>query len=213
MARTPNGNQVIKHRMTHDQSFSSINGLPANKRIHKNALVPSYYGGCLSRLIHYIISVRLRHPTVKILGGKSDFKAAYRRVNLHGDTAAKCSIIHREFGLPCPRLTFGGSPCPNEFGVVSELCTDLANDLLHCPDWQPEKVHSPHSNLILDPLLLEDSVPFRQAKELDVDIPVDDWGCINDFIDDGIAIVPDIGNNRNRELQAMLLAIHTICRP
>jgi len=149
-----------------------------------------YYGGCLSRLIHYIISMRLRHPTIRILGGKSDFKAVYRRVN-----------------------SFGGSLCPNEFCVASELCTDLANDLLHCPDWQPEKVHSPHSNLILDPLLLEDSVPFRQAKELDIDIPVDDWGRIDDFIDDGIAIVPDIGNNRNRAIQAMLLAIHTICRP
>jgi hypothetical protein len=50
------------------------------------------------------------HPTVKILGGKSDFKAAYRRVNLHGDTAAKCSIMYRELGLPCLRLTFGGYP-------------------------------------------------------------------------------------------------------
>jgi hypothetical protein len=54
----PNRKRAIKHRMTHDQLFGSINGLPINKRIHKDALVPLYFGGCLSCLIHYTISVR-----------------------------------------------------------------------------------------------------------------------------------------------------------
>lgn len=95
---------------------------------------------------------------------------------------------------------------------MSELCTDLANDILHCPYWDPDEVYSPHSHTLSAPVLLDNSVPFGQAKELYVDVLVDDWGWINDFIDDGIAIVPDLDQNRNRAVQAMLLAIHTICR-
>jgi hypothetical protein len=135
----PDGSRKIKFRLTHDQSFEASVGLSVNSRVLHDALEPLYYGGCLSRLIHYMISLRHRHPTVKILGGKLDFKAAYRRIHLHGDTAEKCAIMYKEFALPSLRLTFGGSPCPNEFCVVSELCTGLANDILHCPHWANNK--------------------------------------------------------------------------
>ncbi len=209
----PNGSRKIKFRLTHDQSFEASVGLSVNSRVLHDALEPLYSGGCLPRLIHYMISVRHRHPTVRILGGKSDFKAAYRRIHLHGDTAEKCAIMYKEFALPSLRLTFGGSPCPNEFCVVSELCTDLANDILHCPHWDPNKDKSPHVRLLATPRLLDESIPFGQAKDLDVMIPPDDCGRVDDFIDDGIVIIPDLGENRHRAVSALLLAIHTICRP
>ncbi len=38
-------------------------------------------------------------------------------------------------------------------------------------------------------------------------------GKIDDFIDDGNAVVPDLNDNKNRGVAAMLLAIHTLCRP
>jgi hypothetical protein len=82
-----------KFRLTHDQSFEAQIGLSVNGHTEKEKLHPLFYGGCLSRLIHYIISLRLHCPNISILGGKSDFKAAYHRVSLHGDTVAKCSII------------------------------------------------------------------------------------------------------------------------
>jgi hypothetical protein len=72
----PDGSRKIKFCLTHDQSFEASVGLSVNLRVLHDALEPLYYGGCLSRLIHYMISVRHHHPTVKILGGKSDFKAA-----------------------------------------------------------------------------------------------------------------------------------------
>jgi hypothetical protein len=50
------------------------------------------YGGCFFWVIHYIISLCLRPPTITILVWKSDFKAAYCRVSLHGDIAEKCGI-------------------------------------------------------------------------------------------------------------------------
>jgi hypothetical protein len=121
--------------------------------------------------------------------------------------------MYKDFSLPSLRLTFGGSPCPNEFCVVSELCTNLANDLLHCLHWDPKMLQSPHAHRLSNPRLLDDSIPFGQPKKLDVEIPIDDWGRIDDFIDDGIAIVLDLGDNKNRAVTAMLLAIHTICRP
>jgi hypothetical protein len=207
------GTKTIKFRLTHDQSFEASMGSSVNRRTEKEKLHSLFYGGCLSRIIHYIISLRLRYPTTPILGGKSDFKAAYRRVSLHGDTAAKCAIIYKGFALPSLRLTFGGTPCPNEFCLFSEICTDLANDILHCPYWDPSSLCSPHAKKIPDPILLPAETEFKQAKNLDVSIPPDDWGKIDDFIDDGIVIVPDINSNRFRASQALLLAIHVLCRP
>jgi len=147
------------------------------------------------------------------LGGKSNIKAAYRRVSLHGETAEKCTIMFKEMGLTSLRLTFGGSPCPNEFCIASELCSDLANDILHCQEWDPKVISSPHAEKLQDPILLDQQIPFAQAKDLDVDIPNDNWGRVDNFIDDGIVIVPDLQDNRYRAIQAMLLAIHILFRP
>jgi hypothetical protein len=61
--------------------------------------------------------------------------------------------------------------------------------------------------------LLDKSIPYRKARELDVEIAEDNCGRIDDFIDDGIAIVPDLANNKKRALEAMLLAIHMLFRP
>jgi hypothetical protein len=93
------------------------------------------------------------------------------------------------------------------------MCTDLANDILHCKDWNPDTLHSPHKDKLPPAQVLDDSVPYAQAADLDVEIQHDDMGRIEDFIDDGIAIVPDLDDNRNRGVASMLLAIHTLCRP
>jgi hypothetical protein len=209
----PDGTKTPKYRLTHDQSFEASIGQSVNYRTQRDKLDPLFYGGCLSRILHYIVSLRIRHPTTKILVGKSDFKSAYRRMNLHGETAARSIIMCKQFGLLSLRLTFGGSPCSNEWCTFAELCTDLANDILHCHDWDPSLLSSPHQIKLPPTQYLDDSIPFAPAAELDVDLPNDDMGRIDDFIDDGIAIVPDISNNKLRGVSAMLLAIHTLCRP
>jgi len=207
------GSKLTKYRLTHDQSFEASVGASVNKRVIHYALEPLYYGGCLSRIIHYIISLRLHYPDVKILGGKSDINSAYRRVTLNGETAAKCAIMCQDFGLLSLRLTFGGSPCPNEWCVASELCTDLANDILHCKEWKPQELFSPHAAKLLPPIYLDVAIPFAPAATLDVHIPNDNMGQIDDFIDDGIAIVPDLNDNKLRGVQALILAIHILFRP
>ena len=207
------GTRSLKYRMVHDQSFEASVGVSVNKRINKSALEPLFYGFCLSRMIHQIVALRAKFPSTRLLAAKTDFKAAYRRITLQGDTAARCTIIHKEYALPGLRLTFGGTPCAYEFCVASEMCTDLAHDILHADDWNPRTFFSPHASKIPDPILLPDTIPFGIAKELDVDITASQNGCIDDFVDDGVVVVPDIGDNRLRGAGALPLAIHLLCRP
>jgi hypothetical protein len=209
----PDGLKKTKYRLTHDQSFETTVGSSVNGRLILDSLSPLSYSGCFSRVINNIVSLRWPHPSFPILVGKSDFKAAYRRVSLCGDTAEKCTIMFKEFILPSLWLTFGGSPCPHEFCLLSKICTDLANDILHCEAWCPDVLCSPHAARLHEPNILDESVPFAQAKPLDTSIPVDDNGKIDIFIDDGIVVTPNIGNNKYRAIQAMLLAIHTLCHP
>ena len=72
---------------------------------------------------------------------------------------------------------------------------------------------SPHQEKLPPPAYLDDSIPFAGAADLDVNILVDNTGRVDDFIDDRIIINPDVNNNKERGVQAMLLAIHTLFRP
>jgi hypothetical protein len=209
----PDSSRKVKLRLTHDQSFEASYGTSVNGRVMKEKLAPLLYGGCLSRLIHYIVDLRLRHPSTTILGGKSDFKAAYRRVSLHGDISARCAIMFENYAVPSMHLTFGGMPCPSHFCPFSEICADLANDLLHCKEWDPKVLRSPHDTKLKEATIRDDSTTFGSAKSLDIALEPDNYGKIDIFIDDGIAITPDLGENSNRAIQAMLLAIHVLCRP
>jgi hypothetical protein len=56
------------------------------------------------------------------------------------------------------------------------------------------------------PKYLNDKVPFDQIKELDISIPVDDFGRIHDFIDSGIAFVLQVDNNYKRGVGALPFA-------
>jgi hypothetical protein len=209
----PDGSKTQKFRFTHDQTFEASTGKSINHRTLHEKLDPLFYGGCLSRTLHYIVSLRLRHPNTRILGGKSDIKSAYKRITLHGETAVRCTMMCEQYGLLSLRLTFGGSPCSNEWCIFAELCTDLANDLLHCTEWDPNLLHSPHKHRLPPPSYLDSSIPFSPAADLDVNIPNDDMGCVDDFIDDSIVIILNIGSNKERGVAAILLAIHVLCCP
>jgi hypothetical protein len=65
----PDGSQKVKYRLTHDQSFEATVGTSVNGRVISEKLNPLFYGGCFSRLIHYIVDLRLHHPTALISGG------------------------------------------------------------------------------------------------------------------------------------------------
>ena len=74
-------------------------------------------------------------------------------MTLHSDTAAKCIILNDKLAFIGLLLTFGGKPCPAEWCFRSELTMDLANDILHAPQQDPLELASPHTAMILEPIL------------------------------------------------------------
>jgi hypothetical protein len=45
-------------------------------------------------------------------------------------------------------LSFGGKPCPSEWGAILESIYDLATAILHSNDWDPNKMYAPNQHLV-----------------------------------------------------------------
>ena len=212
------GEIIEKNRVTHDQSYpGSYSNESVNSRVIDEDLAPCLYGHMNQRCIHYIIGCRQRHPSTRILISKIDWETAYRRQHLNSATAVKSltQVIINGITilLMALRLTFGGKPCPSDWGCISEPVADLATDILHCPDWDPTKLHSPIQIKFPRPSLLPDSTPFSVARDTIVDIPAEDSGKCDVYIDDTIAIGLDLPGNAARLEAAIPLAIQLTIYP
>ena len=131
------GEFVSKQRMTHDLSFPGIKSKElVNSRLDKMQLKPCMFGHTMSRIIHQIVNLRKNFPQKRIWIRKEDFKSAYRRLHVNAETALKSavriSIDGIDLILISLRLVFGGSSCPSKFCVLSDIVTDLTNNLLLC---------------------------------------------------------------------------------
>ncbi|KAL3811131.1 hypothetical protein ACHAXA_005942 [Cyclostephanos tholiformis] len=162
------------------------------------------------------ITARRKYPGRRIFASKIDFKSAFRRCNLSAATAIQCctQLPAMDLILLYLRLTFGGCPCPNEWGAFSEPICDLATAILHDDLWKPAELHSPTQNLVPPPKPMEDNVPFGIGQELIVDIDVNPRGFNDVYIDDMIPLMVDIPGTDNLERckAAALLAIHATAR-
>lgn len=212
------GEIVEKERVTHDQSFPGhFSHESINSRTIEEDLAPCLFGHMCKRVIHYIVGCRQRHPSTKIWISKIDWKSAYRRQHLNHKTAVKSLTQVFVNGvwilLMALRLTFGGKPCPSEFGCISEPVTDLATDILNCEDWDPSILHAPDQDSFPPPSSLNDDTPFAPAKQTIVSIPREDKGTCDVYLDDMVAAGPDLPGNARRLEAAIPLSIHTICRP
>ena len=177
------GKTQQKHRLTHDQTFSPSgkNDRSVNGRVDKTELTAMQFGKAFSRLIYYIAYLRSVYPDEKILLTKVDWKSAYRRIHLQADTAVKsCSCLDGRLLLAL-RMTFGGSPNPSEWSEVSEVVTDLANDLARRLDWDPNLHCSPHQGLLNSKAAVDNDeghvrreYPFEKAQTLAVNYPDSD---------------------------------------
>ena len=58
------------------------------------------------------------------------------------------------------RLTFGGSPGPYEWGVLSESICDLSIAIMQDTGWDPTSLCATNGHLFPPPLLMDDSIPF-----------------------------------------------------
>ena len=177
------------------------------------------FGKAFSSLIYYIAYLRSVHPDEKILLTKVDWKSAYRRIHLQADMAAKSYTCLDGLLLLALRMTFGGSPNPSEWNEVSEVMTDLANDLARRLDWDPRLHCSPHQGLLAsrdavdnDESHVRRDRPFGPAKSLAVNYPdSDDFPRYECYLDDIFgAFLERFGA---RGAAAIPLALHMIGRP
>jgi hypothetical protein len=169
------GRIIPKDRQTHDQSFKWSSGTSVNSRVKTDKLLPCLFGACIKRIVNWAVTARRLFPDVPILASKIDFKSAFRRCHLNAATAVQTCTQLNEMGilLMMLRLSFGGKPCPFEWGVISETICDLANAILLSDDWDPSELFAPHQHLVPENEFLEPDIPFAAGSELIVEIPVD----------------------------------------
>jgi hypothetical protein len=216
------GEVIPSNRITHDLSFPGmVSGESINSRTQIDKLEPCRYGHMLLRCIHYIIKLRLMHVDLPIMLQKTDFKSAYRRVHLNAETATQCMAqMHLPTGehlvlLPL-RLTFGGSACPAEWCIVSEMITDLTNRILDQPFWDPETLAPSLGNQIPDTVILPDDVPYAKARTpmVEVEISKSESGRADVYLDDICTIGVLVDRKVEQRLRfASLLAMETVASP
>ena len=214
-----NGERKVKFRITQDLSFSSVKiGSPRsiNQRVDMSAYPEMVYGWCLSRILHYIVAVRLAYPDRIIFISKYDYSDAYRRIAHSASAAAQTIAVHDFMSYLALRLTYGGSPNPPSWCMFSELVTDLANEISRCTAWDPSKLHSLAQPVAPPPRRLHDSVPIHPGRIMAVEIPLEEaenTGRVDGFIDDLINVFLDSPSNCRRQPHVVPLAMHVTSRP
>jgi hypothetical protein len=211
------GRVISKDRLTHDQSWKWGSGTSVNSRVQKEFLQDCRYGFCIRRIVNWAVAARRAYPGQRILASKIDYKSAYRRGILHFATALKTATQLPDDGIAIItlRLTFGGAPCPFEWGVISETICDLANELLKSEDWEPADLHASVQKDIPPRQYLGDDVPFGFGRELIINVPIDPRGYADVYIDDTTGLTVDLPGTKNAErLEAAIpLAIEVAARP
>jgi hypothetical protein len=114
-----------------------------------------------------------------------------------------------ELAIILLRLTFGGSPGPYKWGVISKSICNLANALLLDNNWNPHQLAAPTS--FPTKQILDDDIPFGIGRNLIVDFPVDPWGMLDVYLDDTIRLTVDLPDTDNADQMecAPLLAIQS----
>jgi hypothetical protein len=95
-------------------------------------------------------------------------------------------------------MTFGGAPCPALWGVISDIMADACNSLIHNPHWDHVSIFDPLSDIVDTPSSLPSSMAFASAQELAVNVPINDIGKVDMYIDDNIGVALEFGDNARR---------------
>ena len=98
-ALSANGSRRLKYRLTQDLSFaldvlSLGKKLSVNDRINHSFYPEMIFGWCLSRVIHFVVSLWLHHPVSRILIAKYDYTDAYWRMAHDAKAAAQTIAVH-----------------------------------------------------------------------------------------------------------------------
>jgi hypothetical protein len=197
------GIKVPKYRMTHDQSFPGPSGLLVNLRVKKEALPPIMYSSVLLRLKYYCAAYDLIILTLISSFARLTWMlhTAYRRGHLSSDTAKESLIIYDNILLMALRMTLGGTLCPSLWGYIAETLADEYNTLLQ--NWDHISLLDPMPKEVDSPQSLPDSLPFHPALPLSVEVPTNDIGKVDIFLDNSIGITLEINDNAIKVNQAI----------
>ena len=212
---TESGTFEPKKRLTHDLSFpGSYSGESVNSRVDEDSLEPCMFGHALLRIVHTIVRMRQKYPDKIIWIRKEDVKSAYRRMHMSATSALQAGvqieIEGNHYLLISLRLPFGGSPCPSEFCLLSDMITDTINDLMICKKWKPDLLHSDYIKIIPQAKPLPVDVPFAQARTMSVSCD-EEISCKSDvFVDDIITLGVDINDNLSRIIAAPCTVMHAV---
>lgn len=210
---TPDGSRILKDRMTQDLSFAALDSDHAiNKRVDMAAYPEMVYGWCLPRLFHFIFALRNHHPNKRIFIAKYDYSDAYRRMAHSAQAAAQTIPAIGEAAFIALCLPFGGSPNPPAWCAVSEMVTDLANEISQCDNWDHHtELFSPAQPNTPAPILLPPSVPIGPTvRSLSVMPPPTVEGKVDVFINDLINVFLDTEINRRRQPRAASCLRHSM---
>ena len=214
---SPDGERVIKYRLTQDLSFSTDKkAAPTsiNSRVDMGSYPEMVYGWCLPRILHYVTSLRIHYPSLLIFISKYDYSDAYRRIAHSAKAATQTVSVNGETAFVSLRLTFGGSPNPPTWCMFSELVTDLANEIAQCPEWDPVELRSPAQPETPEPIRLHSDIPIARGREMAVLVPRPTMGGkVDGFIDDLINVFVDTPENCARQPHVVPLAMHVTSRP
>jgi hypothetical protein len=107
------GSRVEKERLTHDLSYEiTEKDVSVNNRVDMARYPEMVFGWCLPRIIHFIVALRIAHPSSRILIAKYVFSDAYRRIAHSAKAASQTIIVLVGIAFLALRLSFGGSPNP-----------------------------------------------------------------------------------------------------
>lgn len=180
------GSRKLKRRIIHDCSFPSASGTSVNLQHDKNLLEECIYGQCHRRLLHQVHRLRLEHPNLPIYISKYNLDVAYRRV--------KATTIINNIAYIQTHLPFGITAGPSVYSSVSETIMDLVNNIIQEPNWDPDKVHSPHSSELREPDTSKNDQPFVITKPLAVTLSLLLAFC-DGYIDDLVTMAVKLANN------------------
>ena len=163
-------------------------------------------------ILHTISAIQSRWPTKRILIGKTDLDAAYRRIHANAKTASTYIAIVDELAFLCLRLTFGTTPAPAEYMTFSEVAIDLGYYLLPDESWDTDDLNLPHRSLLPQEEKQQSEIHLATVYPLSVDVTSTE-ASMDGFIDDIITITVDDEQWIDLAKSAALLVIHTLFRP
>jgi hypothetical protein len=99
------------------------------------------------------------------------------------------------------------------WGYISDTLADLCNTLLQCKEWDHSSLFDPISKSVLPPNPLDENIPYHKSKNLAIELPQNNTGKVDIYIDDTIAITPDLPGNTERMIVAVPLVIRTLAHP